>query len=210
MNKTVELVKAWGAFEQRHPEATLEEFYLYQLAQQPKKEKPFKEVDGKLIPDLAGKLIILLRRIGKFHIFYSNKALEGTGLGQVEEFGLLVTIYNMGSPIKSETIQNNIMELSSGSNMLIRLKKNGFVNEFTDKEDKRVKRLKLTPKGEKVVKSAVKLVQQVAHLMLGGMSDQEMQSCIQLLKPIDMRISGIYQKHKNKRLDEIFPKGKKV
>ncbi|WPU97809.1 winged helix DNA-binding protein [Mucilaginibacter sp. cycad4] len=206
MNKTVELVKVWGAFEEQNPGATLEDFYRFQIAQSPRDEPYFTEANGKLIPDLAGRFIILVRRIGKFHIFFSNKGLEGTGLGQVEEFGLLVTIFNMGSPIKSETIQSNIMELSSGSNMLIRLKKKGFVNEFSDKDDKRVRRLKLTAKGEDVLKNAVAIVQQAAHLLADGMSEEEMQSCIELLKPIDARISDIYQKHKNKPLDEIFPK----
>lgn len=135
---------------------------------------------------------------------YSNNALEGTGLGQVEEFGLLVTILNMGSPIKSETIQSNIMELSSGSNMLIRLKKKGFVSEFADSDDKRVKRLKLTEKGEGVVRKAVVLVQKVAHLLVDGMSEDDMLNCIKLLKPIDTRISDMYQKQKNKPINEVI------
>ena len=32
MNKTVELVKLWGDFEEQHPESTLEDFFHYQLA----------------------------------------------------------------------------------------------------------------------------------------------------------------------------------
>ena len=204
MNKAVELVRLWGEFEQQYPEGTLEEFYRYQLAEKPKKKEYVTDIEGKLIPDMAGNLIILLRRIGKFHMFYSNKALKRTGLNQVEEFGLLVTIFNMGSPIKSETIQSNIMELSSGSNMLIRLKKKGFVNEFSDSEDKRVKRLKLTVKGEQVVRNAVVLVQRVARLLVDGMTEEEMQNCIQLLKPIDVRISHLYHKQKNKPFEEIF------
>lgn len=204
MNKAVELIKFWGEFEQQYPESTLEDFYRYQLAHIPKIAEKEPNRGGMLIPDLPGQLIILLRRIGKFHMSYSNKALEGTGLGQIEEFGILVTIYNIGTPIKSETIYNNIMELSSGSNMLIRLKKNGFVTEFRDKEDKRVKRLRLTAKGEQVVKKAVKIVQRVAHMLVDGMSEEDMQHCIQLLKPIDIRLSGMYQKQKNRPIEEIF------
>jgi len=41
------------------------------------------------------------------------------------------------------------MDLSSGTNMLIRMKKRGLVDEYTDKGDKRVVRLKVTPKGER-------------------------------------------------------------
>jgi len=203
MNKTVELVKQWGLFEEQYPDGSLEDFHRYQLAiANDRVKSPIPE--GKLIPDLNGRLVILLRRIGKFHISYSNKALEGTGMEQIEEFGILVTIYNMGSPIKSEAIYNNIIELSSGTNMLIRMKKRGLVTEYDDALDKRVKRLKVTDKGEAVLKIAKDKVLQVAHMMVHDLTDEDKQLCIQLLTPIDKRFSGMYQKQKNKSFDEIF------
>jgi DNA-binding MarR family transcriptional regulator len=203
MNKTVELVKQWGLFEEQYPDGSLEDFHRYRLAivnERIKSPPP----EGKLIPDLNGRLVILLRRIGKFHISYSNKALEGTGMEQIEEFGILVTIYNMGSPIKSEAIYNNIIELSSGTNMLIRMKKRGLVTEYDDALDKRVKRLKVTEKGEAVLKIAKDKVLQVAYMMVHDLTDEDKQLCIQLLTPIDKRFSGMYQKQKNKSFDDIY------
>jgi DNA-binding MarR family transcriptional regulator len=203
MNKTVVLVARWAAFEEKHPDASLEDFYRYSLAEKVK-IKPPVEMGGKLIPDLNGRLVILLRRIGKFHIAYSNRALEGTGLDQMEEFGILVTIFNMGSPIKSETIYNNIMELSSGSNMLIRMKKRGLVREYADREDKRLKRLELTPKGKKTVLLAKDRVLRVAGMMVHDLSDEDKELCIQLLTPIDRRFTGLFQKQKNKDFETIY------
>lgn len=203
MNKTVELVKLWGAFEEKHPDATLEDFFRHSLAK-PAKAEQRPEPEGKLIPNLDGKLIILLRRIGKFHIAYSNMGLASTELSQMEEFGILVTIYNEGNPIKSEAIFNNIMELSSGSNMLIRMKKKGLVTEYADPGDKRVKRLKVTPKGEQTLMTAKEIVLKVAEMMVRDLSDEDKRLCIQLLKPVDRRFSGMYQKQKNKSFDEIY------
>ncbi|MDO3642808.1 MarR family winged helix-turn-helix transcriptional regulator [Mucilaginibacter sp. L3T2-6] len=203
MNKTVELVNLWGAFEEKHPEATLEDFFRHSLASRPKSE-PRPEPGGKLIPNLDGKLIILLRRIGKFHIAYSNMGLAATELSQMEEFGILVTIYNEGNPIKSEAIFNNIMELSSGSNMLMRMKKKGLVTEYADPGDKRVKRLKVTPKGEQTLMAAKDIVLKVAEMMVHDLCDEDKRLCIQLLKPIDRRFSGMYQKQKNKSFEDIY------
>jgi DNA-binding MarR family transcriptional regulator len=203
VNQTVELVKLWGAYEARHPNASIEDFCRYQLAQSVKKEN-YAPPKGELRPDLNGQLVILLRRIGKFHIAYSNKALEGTGLDQMEEFGILVTIYNQKNPIKSEAIYNNIMELSSGTNMLIRLKKRGLVSEYNDEQDKRVKRLKLTAKGEATLLKAKDLVLKVAHMMVNALSDEDKRLCIQLLTPIDQRFSGLFQKQRNKAFEEIY------
>jgi DNA-binding MarR family transcriptional regulator len=203
VNQTVELVKRWGAYEARHPDASIEDFCRHELAQSIRHEN-YAVPKGELRPDLNGQLVILLRRIGKFHIAYSNKALEGTGLDQMEEFGILVTIYNQKNPIKSEAIYNNIMELSSGSNMLIRMKKRGLVSEYADEQDKRVKRLRLTAKGEATLLKAKGLVLKVAHMMVNDLSDEDKRLCIQLLSPIDKRFSGLFQKQRNKTFEEIY------
>ncbi|MDB4926828.1 MarR family winged helix-turn-helix transcriptional regulator [Mucilaginibacter sp.] len=203
MNKTVELVKLWGAYEEKYPNATIEDFCRHQLAAGVKAEK-YNAPKGELRPDINGRLIILLRRIGKFHMVYSNKALEGTGLDQIEEFGILVTIFNQKNPIKSEAIFNNIMELSSGTNMLIRMKKRGLVSEYADQEDKRVKRLKLTAKGEETLAKAKELVLKVAHMMVHDLTDEDKQLCLQLLTPVNERFSNMFQKQKNKPFEEIY------
>ncbi|WP_419701729.1 MarR family winged helix-turn-helix transcriptional regulator [Mucilaginibacter sp. NFX135] len=203
MNKTVELVKLWGAYEEQNPDATLDNFFRYQLSLISKTPQKTDQQE-KLIPDINGRLMILLRRIAKYHITYSNKALEGTGFDQIEEFGLLVTIFNEVNPIKSEAIYNNIIELSSGTNMLNRLKKRGLVSEYADTEDKRVKRLQVTSKGREALMIAKDKVQKVAKMMSYGLPDEDKQMCIQLLTPVNDRFNGMFQKQKNKSFDEIF------
>lgn len=209
INQTVELVRLWGLYEKDHPNATLDDFFRNQLAVKTKKER-LATLGGKLIPDINGKLVILLRRIGRFHIVYSNKALEGTELDQIEEFGILVTIHNMGNPIKSEAIYNNIIELSSGTNMLIRMIKRGLVTEYVDPDDKRVKRLKVTKKGEKTLDVAKDQVLKVAQMMVQDLNDEEKRLCMELLDPINRRYSGLYQKQKNKSFEEIFKENMQV
>ena len=88
--------------------------------------------------------------------------------------------------------------------MLIRLKKRGLISEYPDKEDKRVKRLKLTVKGEETIKIAKDRVLKVAAMMMHGLTDEDKQLCIQLLTPINERFDGMFQKQKNKTFEEIF------
>jgi hypothetical protein len=91
MNKTVELVNEWAAFETNHPEGSIEEFCRHYLA----KSKP-KEVRGLLVggvvPSLPdGLLLKIIGRISKLNMSYANLALKGTELNQIEEFGMLMT-----------------------------------------------------------------------------------------------------------------------
>ena len=203
MNKTVELVRLWGNFEQQNPGCSIEDFFRHQLSLTAKEEKQAVP-SWQLHPGIDGKLLILIRRIGKYHMVYSNKALEGTGLEQIEEFGILVTIYNQVNPIKSEAIYNNIIELSSGTNMLNRLKKRGLINEHPDKEDKRIKRIKLTAKGQETLDKAKVRVSQVAKLMVNVMTDEDKQLCMHLLTPVNEKFAGTFQKIKAKTFDEVF------
>jgi len=203
LNKAVELVKLWGAYEEQFPQGTIEDFCRQQLSVSIKEEKPIAP-EWQLIPDINGQLVILIRKIGKFHIMYSNKALEGTGLEQIEEFGILVIIFNKRNPMKSEVIYDNLLELSSGTNMLIRLKKRGLISEYSDTEDKRVKRLKLTLKGEESLRKAKVEVLKVAGMMVHSLTEDDKQLCIQALNPVNERFSGIFQKQKNKTFEEVY------
>jgi len=203
MNRTVELVTMWGDYEQRHPDATIEDFCRAYLAGKIKGEKTVHP-RAQLHPDLNGALIKTISRIGKFQEIYANKALEGTGLQQIEEFGILVAIYNLKDPIKSEAIFSNMLELSSGTNILIRLKGRRLISEYAHADDKRVKRLRLTPKGEKVLQEAKKRILSVVAMLTQGMTDDDKQLCLQLLKPVDLRFTPVIQKQKNKPFDDIY------
>jgi len=204
MNQTVELVRLWGEYEKENPNATIERFCRHILAGSIKKEKKVQH-EWQIHPDTNGALIKLISRIGKFQEIYSKKALAGTGLDQIEEFGMMVAIFNLKNPIKSEAIFTNMLELSSGTNILIRLQSKHLINEYTDAEDKRVKRLQLTKKGEKVLKEAKQQILKVVEMLTQDISDDDKQLCLQLLSPIDSKFFPLIQKQKNKTFEEIYP-----
>jgi DNA-binding MarR family transcriptional regulator len=203
MNQTVELVRLWGEYEQKNSNATIESFCRSQLAVSIKKEKSVQP-EWQLHPDLNGALIKLISRIGKFQEIYANKALKGTGLDQIEEFGMMVTIFNLKDPIKSEAIFSNMLELSSGTNILERLKNKNIISEYADPEDRRVKRLRLTKQGETVLKDAKKQILKVVAMLAQDLTDDDKQLCLHILTPIDARFSPVIQKQKNRTFEEVY------
>jgi DNA-binding MarR family transcriptional regulator len=204
MNKTVTLVNEWGRFEQRHPDGNLEDFCRYYLAQH--RERPEKGVlVGGVVPPINdGLLLKIIGRINKLNMAYSNKALEGTELNQIEEFGLLLTIKQDGNPKKTEVIYANLFELSSGTDMLNRMKKRGLLREVNDKEDKRSKRLELTAKGERTTEQCFGRIRKNAKMLVSGLNEEDKELCIQLLKGIEIKFSAMWPQHKNKDFDEIY------
>ncbi|GAA4318248.1 MarR family winged helix-turn-helix transcriptional regulator [Compostibacter hankyongensis] len=204
MNKTIELVNAWGSFEDKHPQGSLEDFCRYYLAR--KQEQPEKGVlVGGVVPHfIDGLLMKIIGRISKLNMLYANKALKDTGLHQIEEFGMLVTIRQEKHPKKTEVIYANLFELSSGTDMLNRLKKRALIREYADQEDRRSKRLELTPKGEKVLDRCYEQIRKNANMLMHDLADDDKQLCIQLLKGIEIRYSAQWQQDRSKSFDDIY------
>src|SRR6202008_4142840 len=100
-----------------------------------------------------------------------NMALKGTDLNQIEEFGILATIRQEKNPKKTEVIYANLFELSSGTDMLNRMKKRGLIKEYNDTEDKRSKRIELTAKGEKALAECFVQVKKMATMMMHDLAE---------------------------------------
>ncbi len=204
MNKTIELVNHWGEFEEKHPTGSIDDFCRHYLAQQ-QQQKIKGTLVGGVVPSLNDALLLkIIGRIHKLNMNYANMALRDTELNQIEEFGILQTIKQEKNPKKTEIIYANLFELSSGTDMLNRLKNRGLIKEYDDQEDKRSKRIELTKKGEKVVEECKVKILKNATMMMNDLTDDDKELCIQLLKNIEIKFSGLWQKHKGKEFEEVF------
>src|SRR5580704_804884 len=108
MNKTIELVNHWGAFEKIHPDGGIEDFCRHYLASQQQQKITGPLVGGVVPPINDGLLLKIIGRISKLNMNYANLALKGTGLNQIEEFGILLTIKQEKNPKKTEIIYANL------------------------------------------------------------------------------------------------------
>jgi DNA-binding MarR family transcriptional regulator len=204
MNKTIELVNSWGTFEEKHPNGSIEDFCRHYLAKQEQHKIKGKMVGGVVPSFNDGLLLKIIGRIQKLNMNYANLALKGSALNQIEEYGILQTIKQDKNPKKTEIIYANLLELSSGTDMLTRLKNRGLIKEYDDKDDKRSKRIELTAKGEKAIEATKLQIFKNAKLLMQDLSEDDKALCIQLLKNIEIKFSALWQKHKSKSFDEIY------
>jgi DNA-binding MarR family transcriptional regulator len=204
VNKTIELVNLWGAFEEKHPTGSIEDFSRHYLARQRQKKIKGPLVGWVVPPVSDGLLLKIIGRIHKLNMNYANLALKETDLNQMEEFGILLTIKQEKNPKKTEVIYANLFELSSGTDMLTRMKKRGLIKEYADKEDKRSKRIELTAKGEKAIEVCFVKVRKMAMMMMHDLTDDDKELCIQLLKNVEIKFSALWQKHRLKGFEEVY------
>jgi DNA-binding MarR family transcriptional regulator len=205
MNKAVELITAWGDFDAKHPNSNLQDFCRYYLLSKAETEsKTWQSPKWPMPVTVDFALMRLTGRIAKLHSIYAQAAAEGTGIHTSDEFSLLNAIYCLNEPRKTEAIYTALFELSTGTDMLNRLKKNGYISEYDDKEDKRSKRIKITPKGQKALAACKKRMGQLAELEYSDLTNDEKKLCLQLLGRIDEKFSNVWLSHKAKSFEEIY------
>jgi len=204
MNKTIQLVNEWGNFEAAYPNANIDDFCRHYLATHQQQKNAGPLTGGVVPPTSEGLLLKMIGRIHKLNMSYANNALENTGIKQVEEFGILLTVQQEQNPKKSEVIYANLFELSSGTDMLNRLIRRGLIKEHDDKDDKRSKRIELTSAGAKAIELCTARMRKVAGMMTIDLSEDDKQLCIQLLKNIEVKYSALWQQHKDKPFDEVY------
>lgn len=205
MNKTVELVNRWAEFQNSHPDSSIEDFCRYFLtSSHSKQELPGEFLGGVIPPHPSIILIKLIGRISRLHMIYINTVLEKIGIRSFEEFLFINTINHLQIPKKTEVIYHAMTELSTGLNIINGLKESKLILEYDDPDDKRSKRLKLTSKGEKILKSCYKHFSKVSEMFFMDMTSEDILLAIQLLKNVEIKYSELWPKHKGKSFEEIY------
>lgn len=132
--------------------------------------------------DLVGGLVGKLFRYAKT---YSKIALKDSPLQTVDEFIYLISLMQQGSMTKSELIERNIQERTTGMEIIKRLVRARWVGEQDDEQDRRSRRLNLTPEGAAVLREVFGKMQGVSKIVVGNLNRDEQWQLINLLSRLD-------------------------
>ena len=117
---------------------------------------------------------------------------------------MLSAIANLHNPRKTEVIYHTINELATGLNLLTAMKRKGYITEHDDPDDRRSKRLKLTAKGDKILKSCYERFSKIPEMLFKDMTKDDVELCIQFLKKVEIKFSKMYLQHRDKSFDEVY------
>ena len=118
-------------------------------------------------------LVWLTHRLSKMFRWYAKETLQANGLTSMDEYFFLISINKIGTPSKTKVYADTITEINTGTQMMKRMIDAGLIEEVTDKQDKRVRRVKLTAKGKRTRENFFQ--QSVSDLKLksGNLSETE-------------------------------------
>ncbi len=146
-------------------------------------------------------LIVLMYRYAKGYI---KKALLESYLQTPDEFSFLITLMTYDSLRKSELITKQVMEKTSGTEVIRRLIKNGMIVETADQNDKRSIRVSITKSGREEILKILPIMSKVSKIVVGNLSNEEINTLSYLLKKLDYFHNGIYLNKRDQSLSDIF------
>ena len=102
--------------------------------------------------------------------YFVRKAIKDTPLQTIDEYSYLITLMAKGEMTKTELNNYNVIEKTSGSEIIRRLLKGGLISQTRNLQDRRSLLLSITPKGREVVKELLPRMQQSSDLLLRDLS----------------------------------------
>ncbi len=165
------------------------------------------EVNNKNMMDTAeseiSRLIGLMYRYAKHYI---KKALTDSQIQTAEEFSFLILLLTYNSLTKSELISKNILEKTSGVEVIKRLLNHGLIDQFDDPNDKRSQRVAITEQGKFALFNLLPKMHLVSEIIAGNLTTSEKNTLSFLLKKLDHHHHHIYSNDKASSLDDIYSK----
>lgn len=99
-----------------------------------------------------------------------RKVIKDTPLQTIDEYSYLITLMAKGEMTKTELNNYNVVEKTSGSEIIRRLLKGGLISQTRNLQDRRSLLLSITPKGREVVKELLPRMQQSSDILLRDLS----------------------------------------
>lgn len=166
-SKLVELVNLWAAHSAGTPDLSIEEFCVKVLAERSNvhlPDIPEGHNPASLPARIDGYLGMLIGKLNKYTNLYFKKAFHGMTISHLEDVVYLKVLDGMGNPRKTDLISSMVSEFPSGIDVIKRLMTAGFVVETPDEQDRRSKRLQITPEGLAFLETAIPQLDRVAEL----------------------------------------------
>lgn len=201
-----QLIEQAEAFEQDTPDSTkrtVGDFasWLAGKASPPSVDEKQERTDDQLPVDT--EIAVMVSYLYRYARLYGKKALVGTPLATIDEFSYIVMLLEGPPPTKTELIERNIHEKTTGTEILRRLLNAGLIEQFDDPVDKRSKRLKMTDSGRVLMTELWTSMSDVATVVGGDLTLAEKEQLILLLRKLHHFHNAIFMTERDVPVTEL-------
>ena len=192
MRSYIKLIKNWESFLKNNSDGSLADFghYLVGLATEdsPARTELDNYFDAKTTEfqysDLNSEASYLIWRLNKFSKGYIKELFEKLGVANQDEFAILSHVDYLKECPKKIAISDNLIEMSTGIDMIKRLLKKGYLLERKNPEDKRESLIRLSTKGKDKLAEIYTGFSTVPDILV-DITPKEKRTLVAILKNLD-------------------------
>ncbi len=202
MDEIIELLQYWKSYSDKGLGSNLGRFGLWLNEQKNQAKNTEVPNEFQVSPNI--KIGFLLGHIMAFGEIWTKLAFRDLPIQHFHDFGTLRFIEAQINPTKKEIAEDSFMEQSSCFEALKRMTKNGLIKDETDKHDKRVKRVKITQKGKKILEKATHQSMVLSDLLVGDLTEDEKLQLITLLEKLGSFHIDLYTNTSKEKVIDSF------
>jgi DNA-binding MarR family transcriptional regulator len=140
----------------------------------------------------------------KFITIYARRIFRQSDIYSLDDYSFMVSLYPRNEMKKTELIQTNAMEKSSGTEVIKRMLKRGQLEEFAHPDDRRAKMVMLTDKGRADLEGVQLSMQRLTRLIGGNLETAEKVQFLQLLKKLNFFHREVFEQMDEDALKELL------
>ncbi len=180
------LINRWEDFLAQGNSTDLKDFARYLLEEEEAAEKAVLEHGDTVheYPYLTAEAGRAIFRLYKFSKIYSRPIMKKAGLTSFDEFSILATLLHTEELTKKDLIFENLVELTTGMDMLKRMLKGNLIQERKNPSDKREKLVSLSELGRKTLFAILEEFQTMEDV-LGDLDRKEREETVKYLMELD-------------------------
>ncbi|KGE85435.1 MAG: MarR family winged helix-turn-helix transcriptional regulator [Phaeodactylibacter xiamenensis] len=190
-----------GAFQEQHKAEHLSPVAFGEWLQQ---QERGGNMEGSLPPNTDGLISMFFGFMANYAAYYARRIFRHLDLYSMTDWAFLATLEQEEPLTKSVLIQKNILEKSTGTEVLKRLKKQGYIEELSNPEDRRAKLVRLSDKGRKVVAEANARIIPMGEVVTGDLTTAEKQQLLNLLQKLHRFHQPIFEGADERELQALL------
>lgn len=157
--------------------------------------------DSDTQESVIARLVSLTYRYAKHYV---RKALEDSPLTSVDDFSYMAPLVFRPYLTKTELIDMNIHEKTTGIEIIKRLVARQIIQEMPNPADGRSKILQITPTGKNVFFAVTRTMLMASDIIAGNLSFEEKQTLITLLQKLHVFHEPLFKDYRDESLDMMY------
>lgn len=194
LQRGIQVLDQWERFSRDNPQADFSQFGTWlQLEFERKDDQQVAQAMAQAPKEVYGSADMLDAQIGftwgrlmRYTQIWAKRAFADTPIRSLDEFGILMYIYQEGDPKKSEVAHQSLMEQTTCFEIIKRFLRQGLIHEFQDSQDKRSRRVSLTEDTLGMVSTILRTkAELLSSLLLGHMRTDQKLSVWEIFRDLE-------------------------